>query len=76
MSVLTLTPKTKTRTETSQETVEKILREALEAGLEHITLLGTIADGSTYLSSSREYTPDVLWDLETAKMYVLTGPDE
>ncbi len=76
MSVLTLTPKTKTQTETSQETVEKILRDALEMGLEHITLLGSSSDGSTYLSSSREYVPDVLWDLETAKMYVLTGPDE
>ena len=76
MSVLTLTPKTKTRTETSQEIVEQILRDALEMGLENVTLLGSSSDGSTYLSSSREYTPDVLWDLETAKMYVLTGPDE
>jgi hypothetical protein len=76
MSVLTLTPKTKTRTETSQEIVEQILRDALEMGLENVTLLGSSSDGSTYLSSSREYVPDVLWDLETAKMYVLTGPDE
>ena len=54
---------------------ERVLRNA-SGKLESVTIIGTTKDGEEYFSSSLASGPDVLWDLERAKMKLLQIPDK
>jgi hypothetical protein len=70
MTVLQLA-KPPTPEETSAERVKQILTKALGEGLVNVTLIGSYADGSTYLTSSQDYGPDMLWELKVAERILM-----
>jgi hypothetical protein len=56
--------------------VDQILDGAKAAKLTKVTIFGETENGDVYIASSVSYLPDMLWDIEQAKMSVLTAGQE
>jgi len=50
---------------------ERVLNAALDASLAYVIIVGETEDGDLYFASSRGNGPNVLWDLERAKLALL-----
>jgi hypothetical protein len=57
--------------------VVEVLAAAADKGLESVLVLGEMADGNMYVSSSAEVSrKDALWLIEMAKVFAILGDDE
>jgi hypothetical protein len=55
---------------------EHVLRQALEAGLTDVVIVGYTEDGEEYFASSVADGGSTLWMIERCKMALLSIPDE
>ena len=49
----------------------RVIKAALDAGLQHVLIIGYLPDGSEYFASSTASAPECLWMLERAKAELL-----
>lgn len=54
---------------------DRVIRKALDAGMEAVVICGFDAEGNEYFASSLADGGDVLWHLERAKLKLLQVPD-
>lgn len=50
---------------------ERVLAEAVKEDLEFVVVIGETKDGGFYFASSKASGPDILWQLEQAKLALL-----
>lgn len=55
---------------------ERVIRQAAEADLEHVVVLGWQKDGDFYFAGSQAGGPETLWLLEWAKRRLLEVVEE